>query len=72
MICTFCEGVFHPATGSAYGERVVACYRCTMDFWVWARLHTSAKAKRKLDRNGKPRLATALSFYEAAGMHVRK
>ena len=55
MDCTFCGGVYHPATGCAYGHRVVACGPCTREFWRWARGHMAT-------RKGRP------DFYAAAAM----
>lgn len=61
--CSFCEGPWHPATGSEYGPRIGACYRCTVDFWTWVRAHTNKSPRKRKD--GRP--APAVSFYEAAG-----
>ena len=37
MTCPFCRGPAHPATGCEYTPTFVACYRCTVAFWAWAR-----------------------------------
>lgn len=68
MTCSFCGGVAHPASGCVYGPRTIACGPCTREFWVWVRSHTSKRARAKR-RDGSPAIATASSFYEAAGKH---
>ncbi len=62
MICNFCGGPTHPATGCQYGPRTIACYRCTVECWRWVRLHTGKSPRR---RPGRP--TPGVSFYEAAG-----
>jgi hypothetical protein len=52
--CTFCGGSAHPATGSVYGDRTIACRRCEQELWEWAQRHTHKR------RRGAP------SFYDAA------
>lgn len=37
MRCFFCKGPAHPATGCQWSESVVACERCTREFWRWFR-----------------------------------
>lgn len=63
-LCSFCDGVAHPATGCVYGPRTIACRTCTVDFWRWVRQHTNGRPRAK--RGPTP----AMSFYEAAG-HMR-
>lgn len=43
MDCFFCGGVVHPATGCQWSARVIACGRCTRDFWRWLKGHTNRK-----------------------------
>lgn len=43
MRCSFCEGVWHPATGHAYSETFRACYSCTVTFWRWVVRHTARR-----------------------------
>lgn len=46
--CTFCGNpAAHPATGSAYGPRTLACASCTREFWKWLQQHTKGKGRRK-------------------------
>lgn len=45
--CFFCGGAAHPATGHAYSETVLACWRCTLEAWSWVRAHTNGKGRRK-------------------------
>lgn len=57
--CFFCGGAAHPATGHAYSETCLACYRCTVEAFRWVQGHTGRKA-------GKKHTQTAETFYEAA------
>lgn len=59
--CTFCGGPAHPSTGCVYGPRTIACRACTVRFWAWVREHTNKSPRRRAGR-----VATELSFYEAA------
>jgi hypothetical protein len=54
--CYFCGGAAHPATGHAYSENVLVCWRCTLETWAWLQTFTNQKGRRK-----------GLSFYA----HVR-
>lgn len=67
MVCNFCKDpAASPETGCQYGPSTLACFRCVKLFWSWVLQHTNQKARR--DKPGKkPRVATALSFYEHAG-----
>ena len=56
MMCFFCGGAAHEATGCQYSERVLSCGPCTRRFWGWFRGHIS-----KWSRKGIP------DFYLAAG-----
>lgn len=58
--CTFCGGSAHPATGSVYGDRTIACRRCEQELWEWAQRHTQKRKYRKSRGAWEP------SFYEAA------
>lgn len=35
MICFFCKGPAHPATGHAYSETCLCCARCYRAFLPW-------------------------------------
>ncbi len=61
MICNFCSGPAHPATGCVYGPNTIACRACTVSFWEWARAHVNKKPRRR-DGAAEP----SVSFYEAA------
>lgn len=50
------KGAAHPATGHAYSENVLVCWRCTLETWAWLQTFTNQKGRRK-----------GLSFYA----HVR-
>lgn len=58
MRCSFCGGAAHPATGCVYGDRLIACYSCTVEFLRWLRTHINKRPCAKRWRN--------LSFYECA------
>lgn len=45
-VCPTCGGPSHPATGCAYTETFIVCYRCTVEAWAWVRAWTSAKGRR--------------------------
>lgn len=56
MRCFFCSSpAAHPANGSELAPNVLACERCTREFWAWFRSHM-----RRWSRKGEP------DFYLAA------
>lgn len=55
MNCFFCNGPYHPATGSFYTERVRACGPCARSFFGWVKGHVARWSSSK-----RP------NFYEAA------
>ncbi len=61
--CSFCGGAAHPATGCVYGERTIACRRCTVQFWSWLLSHVNKKKPKRRAGRAEP----SVSFYEAAG-----
>lgn len=64
--CTFCGGAAHPATGCVYTSRVIACWRCTDEFWAWMKGHFATRSRPGRQKGG--RLAGRLhaDFYAAA------
>lgn len=59
MECSFCGGVYHPATGCHYGPRTFACGPCVRDFWAWALKHVNAPGRKTRGRS-------RVYFYECA------
>lgn len=48
MRCFFCDDpAAHPATGSQYTPRVLACRACAVRFAEWLVRHTNGKGRRK-------------------------
>lgn len=43
MICSFCGGAAHPATGCQYSPKIISCWRCTINFWKWLEQRTNAR-----------------------------
>lgn len=67
--CCNCGGPFHPATGHAFSEKMGACGPCAGRFFAWVVSHTNKKPSKP--RNGRPRPAETVSFYEAARTSVK-
>lgn len=64
--CTFCGGSAHPATGSVYGDRTIACRSCETDMWKWVERHTRGRPPSR--RRGRKAVQgeAVPSFYDAA------
>lgn len=41
--CSACGGVYHPASGHRWGDRVVLCGPCTRHFIAWVKAHTQRR-----------------------------
>jgi len=75
--CNKCKGPFHPATGHAFTEFVVACHVCYGRFAAW-QLHkygwkpVTPKQRKKLDRSRRKAEKKAASAAKALVSKINK
>jgi len=67
MQCFFCENpAAHPATGTQYTERALACRQCAVDILKWVVNHTNKRQRKNSKAVSTTLNASHLTFYEAA------